>query len=549
MHVPSYLYRSRHAIFYFRWPLPRFLHPLGKASTIKVSLCTREPKVALERGRHLCYLSGLAAAHPSTQIMQYNEMRTFLQRVYAKALSAKKERILATGRLSLEERERWKGVSEWSDQAVRDGDPVAQVGRDDLEAMITANELPIVIGSVEFDAFGIEHQRAVRELADAVLQFDASLERLDLNAPVAPAPVGIGQPTPVSELRLNGLIERYKRERERDSVTERSAREWDEHFALLHEILGSDLLLHELNEKHAQRVKDTLLAYPKNRRKNPATRELELQEAIDVDGVDKIATPTINKYLQTYISLFTFAKRHHYVSTNFFEGTFIARRKSGKKSLRDPFSPEQLRRIVTEAAFQREGLVRHDWQKWGVLIAAYSGARLNEIAQLQLSDVREIDGFLCFDVTDAGDDEDGEATAKQLKTEAAKRVVPVHPELIALGLPNYVAGLRSKGTVRLFPTFKRDVNNGWGRQLGRWANDTFLVKLGYKTKRVVFHSFRHTLITRLSQAGVQEPIVKALVGHEQQGVTQTSYLGEGYKTQQLYDAICLMEPRGLMATQ
>lgn len=439
-------------------------------------------------------------------------------------------------------------MSGWAGQAVDDGEPFAQLGPQGLEDIIAKHELPIVVGSTEFETFGIEHQRTVRELADAVLGFDASLERLDLSA-VAPQSSGGGQPVVASPLRLSALIERYKLERERDPVGERSAREWDDHFALLHEILGSDLKLHELNESHAQQVKSTLLIYPKNRRKNPATRELSLGDAIAAVGVDKIATPTINKYLQTYISLFSFAKRHHYVSTNFFDGTFIARRKGSKKSLRDPFSADQLRRIVTEAAFQREGLVRHDWQKWGILIAAYSGARLNEIAQLQVADVRQIEGILCFDVTDVGDDDDGEAMTKQLKTEAAKRVVPVHPELIALGLLDYVDGLKSNGTSRLFPTFRQDVNNGWGRQLGRWANDTFLVKLGYKTKRVVFHSFRHTLITRLSQSGVQEPIVKALVGHEQQGVTQTSYLGEGYRPSQLYDAICLMEPKGLLATQ
>jgi integrase len=476
--------------------------------------------------------------------MNYSEMRTFLRQLYAQALSAKKERILATGRLSSDERARWADMSAWAGQAVDDGDPFAQLGPERLEDIIAKHDLPIPLDSTEFATFGVEHQRAIRELADAVLGFDASLERLDLNVAASTPSIG-GQPAPASTLRLSGLIERYKLERERDPVGERSAREWDDHFALLHEILGSDLNVHELNESHAQQVKSTLLIYPKNRRKNPATRELSLQDAVAATGVDKIATPTINKYLQTYISLFTFAKRHHYVATNFFDGTFIARRKGSKKSLRDPFSAEQLRRIVTEAAFQREGLVRHDWQKWGILIAAYSGARLNEIAQLQVADVRNIEGVLCFDVTDVGDDDDGETIAKQLKTEAAKRVVPVHPELIALGLMDYVEGLRRAGTSRLFPTFKQDVNNGWGRQLGRWANDTFLVKLGYKTKRVVFHSFRHTLITRLSQSGVQEPIVKALVGHEQQGVTQTSYLGEGYKPSQLYDAICLMEPKGL----
>jgi len=53
----------------------------------------------------------------------------------------------------------------------------------------------------------------------------------------------------------------------------------------------------------------------------------------------------------------------------------------------------------------------------------------------------------------------------------------------------------------------------------------------------VFHSLRHTLITRLSQADVPEPVVKAIVGHAQEGVTQQHYFREGYKLTQLSDAI------------
>lgn len=151
----------------------------------------------------------------------------------------------------------------------------------------------------------------------------------------------------------------------------------------------------------------------------------------------------------------------------------------------------------------------------------------------------------CFNVTDL-DGEDGNVDAqKQLKTEAAKRIVPIHPELIALGLLEYVDQLRESGEQRLFPAFKRDPSNGWGRKLGRWANDTFLVQLGYKRNRIVFHSFRHTVITRLGQAGVQEPIIKALVGHEQQGVLQISYFAEGYTVRQLADAIAMLGPSSL----
>src|SRR5690349_4591500 len=133
MHLPSYLYRSRHSVFYFRWPLPRALHPLGKATTLKVSLGTCEPRGAIETARHLCYLSGLANAHPLGLTMNYDEMREFLRAIYAKALSKKKDRILATGRLSTDERADWKSMSDWAGQAVRDNDPLAQMGHESLE--------------------------------------------------------------------------------------------------------------------------------------------------------------------------------------------------------------------------------------------------------------------------------------------------------------------------------------------------------------------------------------------------------------------------------
>lgn len=44
MHNPTYVLVSRTGILYFRLPVPKRLHPEGKASTIKVSLRTRDPK-------------------------------------------------------------------------------------------------------------------------------------------------------------------------------------------------------------------------------------------------------------------------------------------------------------------------------------------------------------------------------------------------------------------------------------------------------------------------------------------------------------------------
>lgn len=55
MKNPSYLLLSRHNIYYFRWPLPRFLWAQGKTRFVKVSLQTHDPKEALRLANVLEY--------------------------------------------------------------------------------------------------------------------------------------------------------------------------------------------------------------------------------------------------------------------------------------------------------------------------------------------------------------------------------------------------------------------------------------------------------------------------------------------------------------
>ena len=209
-------------------------------------------------------------------------------------------------------------------------------------------------------------------------------------------------------------------------------------------------------------------------------------------------------------------------------------RDNRKKGGRAAFSPEHCKVILHELLHNQRGLIRKDYQKWGPLIGLYTGARLGEIAQLRLDDIKQHEGIWCFDLNE----EDG----KQLKTAGSKRLVPVHSQLIEQGLLEHVEVMREQGREKLFPEFAYCPKNGWGRNLGQWFNNRFLVALGIKTKELVFHSLRHTMITRLSQSDVPEPVVKALVGHAQEGVTQQHYFREGYKLSQLRDAIEAFKP-------
>ena len=258
----------------------------------------------------------------------------------------------------------------------------------------------------------------------------------------------------------------------------------DQYFGLLKEIIGPAIDIRSVAALQARQVKDAVLRYPKNRNKLPSLRDLPLDAVLARDGDEKLATKTVNQYLQAYNSLFDWAKRNGYIDDNVFTGMTVHGDKRRTQEKREPFSPSQVRVIFSALTTPNSGLVRKPYQKWGPLIAMFTGARLNEIAQLELGDIREIDGVWCFDLNDEGED-------KSLKTDAARRKVPMHSSLIDAGLPRYIEELRQGGQRRLFPDFRYCAKNGWGRNLGRWFNEKFLVELDIKSSALVFHSFRH----------------------------------------------------------
>ena len=73
---------------------------------------------------------------------------------------------------------------------------------------------------------------------------------------------------------------------------------------------------------------------------------------------------------------------------------------------------------------------------WVTLLSAYSGARLNEVCQLNVSDIQKTDGIWALNLNADSDD-------KSIKTEAGNRIIPLHPKLIDLGLLDYVKQIQN----------------------------------------------------------------------------------------------------------
>ncbi len=79
MRNPTYLIRSRHHTFYFRYPLPDALRCSGRTPYVKLSLGTCEAKQARHLSSLLEYHATQAAHHPQMHTLPHGEAITMLR--------------------------------------------------------------------------------------------------------------------------------------------------------------------------------------------------------------------------------------------------------------------------------------------------------------------------------------------------------------------------------------------------------------------------------------------------------------------------------------
>lgn len=406
----------------------------------------------------------------------------------------------------------------------------------DLES-INPQYLPIArfktkmeVSDAQWDAslprIAIELRKGRRDMLRRVLEAAERLEYYSYDQALSVAPTPPAPSLPASSplgAAVEDFISEHSRQWAAKTIGQNRA-----YLNILVEYFESDRLLATITKHDASEVKKVLQELPASRNTKPKLKAMPLMQVINEPGHKKIAAKTINSHIQMFKMFFDWAERHGHSPHTLFEGMKVKKDKVSETE-RKPFSPEQARLIYTELTQNPSGLVRKDSHKWGMLLGMFTGSRLNEICQLDIADVQKDDDTWFVNITDEGDDN------KSVKSKASRRKVPLHSKLIRLGFLDFVDSRRN-GT-RLFPDYSYSANGGYGRTLGRWCNESFLPKLGIKQPGLVFHSLRHTMVTRLGQADVAEPIIQCIVGHARSGVTQEVYLREGYTLEQLSDAI------------
>lgn len=143
---------------------------------------------------------------------------------------------------------------------------------------------------------------------------------------------------------------------------------------------------------------------------------------------------------------------------------------------------------------------------WVPLLQLYTGARANEICQLTVADFKEVEGFHCVAITD-------DQAGTSLKTEASRRTIPLHKNLLDIGLLDYLEAVSKAGYARVFPHLKKTKNNYSGRQ--RKAFTRHLEKLGLEpvATRLASHSFRKAVVQKLQDKKISGEVRRDFIGH------------------------------------
>ncbi|SAL14249.1 phage-related integrase [Caballeronia cordobensis] len=185
---------------------------------------------------------------------------------------------------------------------------------------------------------------------------------------------------------------------------------------------------------------------------------------------------------------------------------------SPKSTERLPFSDQQLLRLLSSEEFQQRRFP--NWYSfWLIPMALFTGARLGELCQLELANFVYVDDVCCIEIMDAGEEQ-------TLKNRNSKRLVPLHDKLIEMGLMRHVEAAKREGKVRLFPELDLNVSASHvaSKLFGRYR-----ARCGVTGVEAPFHSFRHTFITRIMDAGGNLSQLAPIVGHGEKLITGNTY--------------------------
>lgn len=271
-------------------------------------------------------------------------------------------------------------------------------------------------------------------------------------------------------------------------------------------ILGEDVPVAALTQEHVRAFFEGVRHWPSNATKRPAYRDLSVQEVIKLAKKNLEPEPaawTMAKHRQRLSVFLVSLLQGKHLTVNPLDGIRAVSTPDAEDK-GSPFTDAELQAIFDPIEFPKwASKYAHRW--FGPILGLYSGARVNEIAQLRLEDIDTIDGVPGFFVRQGG-------KGQSIKNRNSRRFVPLAKPVIDSGFLDYVEEARQGGGQQLFPDLPNSTGLGFGRQLSRQFS-VYIKRQGIVAKGQGFHGFRHTMASRLDEAGVSASAIAAITGH------------------------------------
>lgn len=510
----------RGRVFYFRARIPEDLRDSFGGSTERTfSLRTSDKAEALQRVRlerlKLDQTFQQARAlrdAPGVAELGDTEVERLAALYHAKQLEDD-EFIRAQGRLAGDMFELYgKAVEGFT---LKDAQQVARGVPDgvdaEMEAFLAGHGIKLVQGTKLYRKVAYAFAKARKRAGDAVL----SRQRGEVvDTPSVEPPVLRTHAQLATGDTLEALLAYWKTQGEKRPNTLREA---DTAVRRFRELVG-DVPASRIEKRHVVTFKDGLLAEGK-------------------------AAPTVLKLLNLLRAIFETAAENGKLPANPARGVKVQRPKTKPKE-RVPFSSADLESLFRSEVFtqrKRPQGGRGEAAFWIPLIALWTGARLEEIGQLLVEDIKQENGVRFFHITDGTDNA---VADKNIKTDSSRRRVPVHAELVRCGFLEYLEDIKDTGHARLFPL----LSSGEGRQLtatfSQWFGRYLRGVVKVADPRKVFHSFRHGFKDACRACGIPKEHHDVLTGHSSRDVGD-GYGGENFPLEPLAGSMARLQYAGL----
>ena len=478
MLVPSYIVKHTNGIYYFRYVIPKpRIHsfPRNKRE-IRRSLHTRHRNTALQRAK-IYWVTLMTETDIDSYEYQLNEW----------------EKKIRHGLKVLDELERYDANYE------------------------NANSSDACYDSTLKD----EYMAHLSDYDIECLEL-ATKERHNNLQQVQTAP----QQLPNSPTSLHTKFEEYIAEK--GHIRDKTIRAYRSCFKQFQKLTGANTT-NDLSVQVIRQYKIDLTNLP--HKLPPSATPQTIKKLIAAGTGKTISLHTVNMHTQSISSFLKWLFIQQYVDQDFSNLMISIKNTAKKKASQDRavFTSEDLTKLFATHEYSATGFRGYSFRYWLPLLALYTGARLNELCQLHISDVSIVDNIYILDINEDG--------SKKVKTSSSIRQIPLHKQIIALGFDDYLQHVIRLKQQQLFPALTPNKDLDYSRKVSRFFNESFKQRQGFMvyagikkhtnqgTK--VFHSFRHTFINQWKQQGLDANLIKQLVGHSSNDITYDRY-GKAY---------------------